>query len=79
MKILFFAHLKRLIGKSEIELEMRDQATIAEFWEELYTRHPELRSHCGQVRLAVNAEFAGPAARLHNADEVALIPPVSGG
>ena len=48
-------------------------------WRRLIEAHPGLARHRSAVRLARNAEYAGPEERFHDADEVALLPPVSGG
>jgi molybdopterin converting factor small subunit len=49
------------------------------FWRQLLAAHPGLERFRSSVRLAKNSEYVGPDARFHDADEVALIPPVSGG
>lgn len=45
----------------------------------ILTKHPRLAAHRETMLLAVNHEFADPSAALHDGDEVALMPPVSGG
>ncbi len=78
MRVLFFAHLKDVTGCAEMQLDCA--ATDADgLWRLLLAAHPGLERFRGSVRLARNAEYAGPDARFGNADEVALIPPVSGG
>lgn len=78
MRILFFAHLKTVTGCPELELPCGDVNTEG-LWDKLIAAHPGLAPHRGSVRLAQNAEYAGRDARFTDADEVALIPPVSGG
>jgi molybdopterin converting factor small subunit len=48
-------------------------------WHQLIAAHPGLERFRGVVRLAKNWEYVGPDARFSDIDEVALIPPVSGG
>ena len=79
MKILFFAHLRKIVGKPEIEIDLQNTLTMDEFWQRLISLHPALESQRSLVRLAVNSEFSTPASCFQNTDEVALIPPVSGG
>lgn len=78
MRILFFAHLKSVTGCSETQLPLADQ-DAAGLWMELTRVYPGLERYRGSVRLARNWEYAAPDTRFGAADEVALIPPVSGG
>ena len=78
MRILFFAHLKDVTGRAEMELSCGEVDTDT-LWRKLIEAHPALARFRGSVRLAKNCEYAGPDARFADADEVALIPPVSGG
>jgi molybdopterin converting factor small subunit len=78
MRILFLAHLKSVVGRPEIELRCDGVDTDA-LWSKLIELHPALAQFRSAVRLARNSEYVGPEARFYQADEVALIPPVSGG
>ena len=78
MRILFFAHLKDLTGCSETELPLHD-VDASELWRHLLARHPGLARVQPQVRLARNCAFADATTRFAANDEIALIPPVSGG
>lgn len=78
MRVLFFAHLKHVTGCAEMPLEAGPLDTEA-LWQRLLAAHPGLAPFRSSVRLARNAEYAPPDARFEPGDEVALIPPVSGG
>lgn len=78
MRILLFAHLKNVTGCREIELSCGNVDT-ENLWRKLTEAHPGLAPYRGSVRLARNSEYVGPDAHFTDADEVALIPPVSGG
>ncbi|MBE7500954.1 MAG: MoaD/ThiS family protein [Verrucomicrobiales bacterium] len=78
MRVLFFAQLKEAVGRSEIELET-GEVDAEGLWRRLLQAYPVLERYRGSVRLARNAEYVGADARFTDADEVALIPPVSGG
>lgn len=78
MRVLFFAQLRDVTGCRELELHAGG-LDVAAFWNELIARHPGLEKFRGSVRLAKNSEYVGPEAKFNDADEVALIPPVSGG
>lgn len=78
MRICFFAQLKGVTGCAEMTLAS-DGVDADELWRQLSAAHPELSRFRGSVRLARNSEYVGPDARFGAQDEVALIPPVSGG
>jgi molybdopterin converting factor subunit 1 len=78
MRILFFAHLRNAVGHDEIRLHC-DGVDANTLWTKLIETAPGLARFRNTVRLARNSEFAAPDARFYDADEVALIPPVSGG
>lgn len=78
MRILLFAHLKDITRCSEMNLACGDMDADG-LWQKLIAAHPGLARFRGSVRLARNWEYAGVDARFTDADEVALIPPVSGG
>ena len=78
MRILFFAHLRDATGCREFELAGNNLG-VEELWQKLVARHPALDRYRSSVRLAKNSEYVGPEALFNEADEVALIPPVSGG
>lgn len=78
MNILFFAHLKDAAGGSELRLSCSDVDADG-LWRALIEARPALAPFRNSVRLAKNSEYAAPDARFFETDEVALIPPVSGG
>jgi len=78
MRILFCAHLKDVTGCAELKLLIGDVDRDG-LWRQLLAAQPGLAPFRGHIRLARNGEFAGPKTRFSDADEVALIPPVSGG
>jgi molybdopterin converting factor small subunit len=78
MRLLFCAHLKEVTGRAEIQLSLGEVDSNG-LWRHLLAVQPGLAPLRGNIRLARNWEFAGPNTRFGDADEVALIPPVSGG
>ena len=78
MRILFFAHLKDVTGQAEAEMTA-GEVDADGLWQKLIAAYPGLARFRGSVRLARNQEYVGREARFTDADEVALIPPVSGG
>ena len=79
MRVLFFAQLKDVTGCAEISLEPAAPLSSDALWGALLERFPSLKAHRSSVRLACNWEYAGPETMFTRGDEVALIPPVSGG
>jgi len=79
MRILLFAHLKDAAGGPMIELDAPRALTVDELWQQLIAACPALAAHRHVARVACNCEYTPPDARFSNADELALIPPVSGG
>ena len=79
VRMLFFAHLSDAAGQREELLFLPDGATVQTAANVLQQRGPEFSSLLDHVRVAVNAEFASSATALHDGDEVAWMPPMSGG
>ena len=79
MRVLFFAQLKDATGCDAVELAVSSPLNDEQLWAMLLQKFPALAKHRKSVRLACNGEYAGAKTQFHNGDEVALIPPVSGG
>jgi molybdopterin converting factor subunit 1 len=79
MRVLFFAQLKDATGCDSVELAPASPMNVEALWAELLKKFPKLAAHRTNVRLARNWEYVAPDAQFTNTDEVALIPPVSGG
>ena len=77
--VKFFATYRELAGTRETKVRLSDRATVRDLLDSVYAKHPQLKGHGDAMLLAVNHEFADPAATLQDGDEVALMPPVSGG
>jgi molybdopterin synthase sulfur carrier subunit len=79
IRVLFFASLRERLHMSEADHDLKDGSTVAELWADLCDRSPGLRDMAASISFAVNQEYVDRATVLHDGDEVALIPPVSGG
>ena len=79
VRVLYFASLRERAGLREEEREVRDGATVEELWSDLRTAHPRLGDFAGSVSYAVNQQYVDSKTTLQDNDEVAFIPPVSGG
>jgi MoaE-MoaD fusion protein len=80
VRVRLFAVLRERAGSDEVELELSDEATVAEAIAAV-GELPGLGEVIGRVpvRMAVNRDYASEETRLASGDELALIPPVSGG
>jgi molybdopterin converting factor subunit 1 len=74
-----FALQRELTGTRALDLEVADGATVEDVWTALVARHPVLAPGRPSVRFARNGDYADAADVVHDGDEVAFIPPVSGG
>jgi molybdopterin synthase catalytic subunit/molybdopterin converting factor small subunit len=79
VRVLFFGILKDLVGRASDSLDLREGATVADVLSHYEERVPKIREVLHTVALSVNQHYAGPGALLGDDDEVALLPPVSGG
>ncbi len=75
----FFASSRDAVGQSQLELEVPEGSSVATLLERLSADYPKLAGYASHLMIAVNAEYAERSATLHAGDEVAFIPPVSGG
>jgi molybdopterin synthase catalytic subunit len=79
VRVRLFAIQRELVGAREVALELADGADVAAAWDALVAVHPSLAPGRDSVRYACNGEYADPGTPLSDGDELALIPPVSGG
>lgn len=79
IRVKLFAQLRDRAGAGEIDCEVGDPATVKDVWQTLAVRHPALAPFASSVSCAVNAEYAKLRTVVHDGDEVAFLPPVSGG
>jgi molybdopterin converting factor subunit 1 len=77
--VRLFARLKDLAGTAELERDVEPRANVAAVWTDLVREFPALEPYTASISGAVNAEYARMDARLADGDEVAFLPPVSGG
>lgn len=79
VKVLFFASLADQLGVRELELELPAAARVSDALDRLTQTHPDLAAQRETLAVAVNLAYVDPAHVLADGDELALIPPVSGG
>ena len=79
VRVRLFAIQRELVGAREIPIELGDGATVEDAWAAVVARFPVLAPGRPSVRFARNGDYAEPGTALGDGDEVAFIPPVSGG
>ena len=77
--VKLFAILRERAGVSEVQLDLPPSATVKVAAEALIARYPALGDVAKSTAYAVNCDYAPATAVLADGDELALIPPVSGG
>jgi molybdopterin converting factor subunit 1 len=77
--VRLFARLRDLAGAGELVREVANPATVESVWRSLVTEVPELRAYERTMSVAVNADYSKMSATVSDGDEVAFLPPVSGG
>lgn len=79
VRVLLFATYREVVGEKELPWTAPAGSTLREFLDAFLTAHPRLAPHRGSMMVAVNLAMADPSVVLREGDEVALLPPVSGG
>ena len=79
IKVLFFGMLKDIVGRAEEGLTLEEGSSIGRLYELYAARFPKLAEHSSSILYSRNREFAKPGESLQDGDEVAFLPPVSGG
>ncbi len=77
--MLFFGQLKDVVGRAEDELQLADQDTVGSAFDYYVQRFPQLAALSGSIVLARNHAFTARTTPLADGDEIAFLPPVSGG
>jgi molybdopterin synthase catalytic subunit len=79
IRVLLFGQLKDIVGRQEDSLELEPGAKLTSVVSYYGSRFPGFRSLAGSIACSLNEEYASGSDLLHDGDEVALLPPVSGG
>jgi molybdopterin synthase catalytic subunit len=79
VRVLLFALLRQAAGSATVELRGGADRTVEQCWEELCRSHPDLGRWRSSVKPALNQGYAEWSDQVHPGDELAFLPPVSGG
>jgi molybdopterin converting factor subunit 1 len=79
IEVLFFGQVKDVVGRSSETVEMPAGATLGDLFDRYAAQFPALAAMASSLVLAANQKFAARGRALAEGDEIALLPPVSGG
>ena len=79
LEVLLFASVRDAVGQRRLSVAVPEGATVELLLQRLVSDYPRLAGHTGTLMAAVNQEYMPRDTLLHHGDEVAFIPPVSGG
>jgi len=74
-----FARLRELVGAGELQREIPAGATVRTVWDLLVREYPAIAPYTHSLSCAVNIDYARMTTAVSDGDEVAFLPPVSGG
>lgn len=79
VRVKYFAVCREMFNRDEEEMELPDGAVLMDILKRLEEEWPEIPEYYEVMQMSVNWEFATEMTKLSDGDEVALIPPVTGG
>lgn len=79
MNVRLFASFRQQVGAGSVDIELGPRPRVRDLLQRLCERYPQLGPTLETALVAVNLEYVGPDFELGERDEVAIIPPVSGG
>ena len=77
--VRLFARLRDVVGTAELARDLPGGATIGDLWRELAREFPEFANYERSISSAINADYARMDQVIGDGDEIAFLPPVSGG
>jgi molybdopterin converting factor subunit 1 len=79
LRVLFFASLADVVGSREVELDASEYPDVGSIFSRFEKDFPKMAEYRRAVMYAVNSEYASPETAVKDGDEIAFLPPVSGG
>jgi molybdopterin converting factor subunit 1 len=79
VRVRCFAAAREIVGTAELVVDLPEGSTLSQLFDRIQRQFPRLQGLAGSLLFSVNREYAPSDRRLAAEDEVALIPPVSGG
>jgi molybdopterin converting factor subunit 1 len=79
IKVLYFASYREIVGHSNETIELDDNSSLNKLKKQINIKHPNLKDHWDVALISVNKAYSNHNVILKDGDEVALLPPISGG
>lgn len=79
VRVQFYAQLRDLVGKREIDVDLAEGSTVRDLLDEIYARQPTLHSHDKSILIGAGVEFVDRNYKLKPGEEISIMPPVQGG
>ena len=79
IRVLFFASLADIVGERARQVESTEVTDVISVFNKFAEEFPAMETHRASILFALNSEFTRPDASVRDGDEVAFLPPVSGG
>jgi molybdopterin converting factor subunit 1 len=79
VQVRLFARYRELAGTGSLSLDVPENSTALEVFDHVAARYPDMRAMRASTLMAVDQEFVKPSTELRDGEELALMPPVSGG
>ena len=79
IRVQFYAQLRDLIGKHELDVSLAEGETVRDLLEKVYAQQPALRPHDKSILIGAGVEFVDRNYKLTPGEEIAIMPPVQGG
>jgi len=79
IRLKLFAFFRQVLGAPELSYEIAEGATAGDLIDDILRKHPSLEGSRGHVVITVNKTAVKLTDKIHEGDEVAILPPVSGG
>ena len=79
VKVKYFAVCREMFNRDEEEMELPDGSVLMDILKRLEEEWPEIPEYYQVMQMSVNWEYATERTKLSDGDEIALIPPVTGG
>lgn len=79
IKVRLFANLRELVGEREITITVPSGVTVSYLNNEILKKYPQLKSFSNKFVTSVNCKVTSGDTIINSSDEIALLPPVSGG
>jgi molybdopterin synthase sulfur carrier subunit len=79
VRVQFYAQLRDLVGKREIDIDVAEGATVRDLLDQIYAQQPKLRSHDKSILIGAGVEFVDRNYKPKPGEEISVMPPVQGG